>query len=165
LQLAAVRDEHWEPLCRVLGREQLLDDPRFAAAGDRTKHRFELTDLLAEAFMADLATNWRRALRGAGVPAEISVDTFDGESILFDEELVRLGLVAQYEHPLLGRVRQFGNLITFSDTPGRQERATPMVGEHTRAIMHELGYDDPAVDDYFARGIVTWPGDDYAFGV
>ena len=62
-------------------------------------------------------------------------------------------------------MRQFGNLITFSDTPGRQERVTPMVGEHTRAIMHELGYDDPAVDDYFARGVVTWPGDDYAFAV
>jgi hypothetical protein len=31
--------------------------------------------------------------------------------------------------------------------------------------MHELGYDDAGIDDYFARGIVTWPGDDYAFPV
>ena len=73
--------------------------PALRHRADRTQHRSELTELLAEAFMADLATNWRRALRAAGVPAEISVDTFDGESILFDDELVRLGLVAQYEHP------------------------------------------------------------------
>jgi crotonobetainyl-CoA:carnitine CoA-transferase CaiB-like acyl-CoA transferase len=165
LQLAAVRDEHWSPLCRVLQREELVDDPRFATSADRKQHRSELTALLAEAFMADLATNWRRALISAGVPAEISVDTWDGETILFDDELVHLGLVAEYEHPLLGRVRQFGNLITFSDTPGRQERPTPMLGEHTHEILGELGYDDDTIDDYRTRGIVTWPGADYGFPV
>jgi crotonobetainyl-CoA:carnitine CoA-transferase CaiB-like acyl-CoA transferase len=56
--------------------------------------------------------------------------------------------VAEYDHPLLG-----------------QERATPMLGEHTREILTELGYDDASVDDYRARGVVTWPGDDYAFAV
>jgi crotonobetainyl-CoA:carnitine CoA-transferase CaiB-like acyl-CoA transferase len=101
----------------------------------------------------------------AGVPAEVSVNTWDGESILFDEELVRLGLITEYQHPLLGRVRQFGNLITFSDTPGKQERAAPMVGQHTREVLAELGYDDTAVDDYRARGVATWRGDDYGYGV
>jgi crotonobetainyl-CoA:carnitine CoA-transferase CaiB-like acyl-CoA transferase len=165
LQLAAVREEHWPQLCRVLRRDDLVDDPRFATAAGRTSYRGELTALLAEAFMTDLATNWRAALRSAGVPAEISVDTFDGETILFDDELVRLGLVAEYEHPLLGRVRQLGNLITFSDTPGVQDRPAPMVGEHTREILHELGYDDANIADLHARGIVAWPGHDYAFGV
>jgi len=94
-----------------------------------------------------------------------SVDTWDGETILFDDELVRLGLVAEYDHPLLGRVRQFGNLISFSDTPGVPERATPMLGEHTREVLTELGYDDDAIDDHRARGVVTWPDDDYAFPV
>ena len=165
LQLAAVREEHWPALCRVLGRAPLLDDPRFATSADRTTHRAELTAELERAFMGDLATNWRRALRAAGVPAEISVDTWDGETILFDEELVRRGLVTEYQHPLLGRVRQFGNLITFSDTPGRQERASPLAGQHTREILSELGYGDADLDSLHASGIVTWPGDDYAFPV
>ena len=165
LQLAAVREEHWPALCRVLGRGPLLDDPRFATSADRTTHRSELTAELVWAFRGDLATNWRRALRAAGVPAEISVDTWDGETILFDEELVRRGLVTEYHHPLLGRVRQFGNLITFSDTPGRQERASPLAGQHTREILSELGYGDADLDSLHASGIVTWPGDDYAFPV
>jgi crotonobetainyl-CoA:carnitine CoA-transferase CaiB-like acyl-CoA transferase len=163
LQLAAVREEHWPALCRVLGRGPLLDDPRFATSADRTAHRSELTAELERAFTGDLATNWRRALRAAGVPAEISVDTWDGETILFDEELVRRGLVTEYHHPLLGRVRQFGNLITFSDTPGRQERASPLAGQHTREILSELGYGDADLDSLHASGVVTWPGDDYAF--
>ncbi len=165
LQLAAVRDEHWPAVCRVVGRPELVDDARFATSADRDKHRAELTALLTECFARDLAVNWRRGLRGAGVPAEVSVDTWDGETVLFDDDLVRLGLVAEYEHPLLGCVRQFGNLITFSDTPGRQVRAAPMLGQHTREILGELGYDDAAIDDYHARGIVTGPGDDYAFPV
>jgi crotonobetainyl-CoA:carnitine CoA-transferase CaiB-like acyl-CoA transferase len=165
LQLAAVREEHWPPLCRVLRREGLLDDPRFATSADRKKHREELTAELEEAFMRDLAANWRRALLAVEVPAEISVDTWDGETILFDDELLRRGLVAEYHHPLLGRVRQFGNLITFSNTPGKQERPAPMVGQHTKEILAELGYDGPAIDDFYSRGVVTWPGDDYGFPV
>jgi crotonobetainyl-CoA:carnitine CoA-transferase CaiB-like acyl-CoA transferase len=165
LQLAAVREGHWPPLCRVIHAEQLLDDPRFGTAADRIKHRSELTAQLAEAFMGDLATNWRRELMAAGVPAEVSVNTWDGETILFDDELFRLGLVTEYQHPLLGRVRQFGNLITFSDTPGKQERAAPMVGQHTREIVAELGYPDADIDEYQKRGVVAWPGEGYPFGV
>jgi len=165
LQLAAVRPEHWPALCRVLRLEALRDDRRFATADDRQANRAELTSALADAFVSDRATTWRRALDAAGVPSEVSVDTMDGETVLFDEDLVRLGLVTEYEHPLLGRVRQFGNLITFSDTPGKQERAAPMVGQHTREILAELGYDDHAVDDYRARGVVAWPDESYGYYV
>jgi crotonobetainyl-CoA:carnitine CoA-transferase CaiB-like acyl-CoA transferase len=165
LQLAAVRPEHWAALCSALRRDDLGLDERFATAAERAEHRSELTEILAGEFMRDIATNWRRSLLAAGVPAEVSVDTWDGETILFDGELERLGLVAEYEHPLLGRVRQFGNLITFSDTPCRQERAAPMLGQHTREILAELGYDETAAEDYRARGVVRWPEADYPYGV
>ncbi len=165
LQLAAVREEHWPVLCQVLRREDLVADPRFATAAARAEHRAELTAALAEAFLADHALKWRRALDAAGVPSEVSVDTCDGETVLFDDDLVRLGLVAEYEHPLLGRVRQFGNLITFSDTPGQPRRPAPMVGQHTREILAELGYDEAAIDGFRAHGIVSWPDDSYPYVV
>ncbi len=144
---------------------RLLDDPQFATGELRQRNHAALTSALTKAFASDMAVNWRRALRAQGVPVEISVDTWDGESILFDEDLHRLGLVTEYEHPLLGRVRQFGNLITFSDTPGRQERATPMVGQDTREILAEMGYDEKAADDFHDRGVVYWPDENYRWGV
>lgn len=165
LQLAAVREGDWDRLCGVLHLEHLVEDDRYATVASRDTHRGELTAVLAEAFMSDLAVNWRRALAAAGVPAEVSVDTLDGETMLFDAELERLGLITEYEHPRLGRVRQFGNLITFSDTPGHQTRATPMLGQHTGEILAELGYDGTAVDDLAARGVVCWPGPDYRYEV
>ncbi|HET9731485.1 MAG TPA: CoA transferase [Acidimicrobiales bacterium] len=165
LQLAAVRPDDWPALCRVVGLEDLVDDQRFATPAARQTHRDELTALLSRAFMGDLAVNWRRALAAAGVPAEVSVDTMDGETILFDAELERLGLITEYVHPLLGRVRQFGNLITFSETPGSQIRATPMLGQHSDEVLGELGYDRAAVDDLVSRGVVCRPGPDYRYQV
>ena len=165
LQLAAVREQDWPALCRALGRPDLLEDARFSSPAARDEHSAELVATLETAFLGDLAVNWRRILDAAGVPSEISVDTADGETVLFDDDLVRLGMVAEYDHPLLGRVRQFGNLITFSDTPGRQERAAPMVGQHTREILAELGHDAAAADELRAKGVVTWPDETYAFPV
>jgi crotonobetainyl-CoA:carnitine CoA-transferase CaiB-like acyl-CoA transferase len=165
LQLAALRADHWPALCRVLCLPDAVVDERFATPAAREAHRVELTELIAGVLRSDIATTWRRSLMAAGVPAEVSVDTWEGETVLFDEELVRLGLVTTYDHPILGRVRQFGNLITFSDTPGKQERAAPMVGQHTREILGELGCDAARIDDLAARGIVGWPGEDYPFRV
>ena len=141
LQVAAVKESHQAALREILG-----------------------TDFEA-AFMTDLAINWRRRLRQVGVPVEISVETWDGESILFDDELVRLGLVAEYEHPLLGTVRQFGNLITFSATPGRPGRAAPMLGQHTREILEELGYARSQIDALETSGAVAWPGSTYPYRI
>jgi crotonobetainyl-CoA:carnitine CoA-transferase CaiB-like acyl-CoA transferase len=165
LQLAAVRERDWPALCGALDRKDLISDPRFATPADRASHRGELTKILAEAFFKDHATNWRRALDAAGVPSEVSANTWDGETMLFDEELVRLGLVAEYEHPLLGRVRQFGNLFTFSDTPCEQKRATPMLGQHTQEILSELGYKAEAMEELRSRKIIGWPDDNYPFRV
>jgi crotonobetainyl-CoA:carnitine CoA-transferase CaiB-like acyl-CoA transferase len=161
LQLAAVGPDDWPALCGVLRRDDLVADARFATPAARAENRAELTAILTGAFRDDHSLNWRRALDAARVPAEVSVDTHDGETILFDSELERLGLVTEHSHPLLGRIRQFGNLITFSDTPGRPERAAPMAGEHTREILAELGYDETAVADLQARGVVAWPDESY----
>src|SRR5262245_14754002 len=122
---------HWPALCAALRKPELAADERFATPSAREANAGELGSQLEQLFLADLAVNWRRVLDAAGVPCEVSVDTWDGETVLFDDDLVRLGLVTEYQHPILGRVRQFGNLITFSDTPCAQERATPMLGQHT----------------------------------
>jgi crotonobetainyl-CoA:carnitine CoA-transferase CaiB-like acyl-CoA transferase len=163
--VAAVREEHWPALCRAIEHNELLDDSRFGTPDSRLTHRAELTAILEDAFMADLATNWRRRLQAVGVPAEVSVDTWDGETVLLDQELERLGLITEYDHPILGRMRQFGNLVTFSDTPEGPRRPPPMLGEHTREILSELGYEDAAIDAYRARGVVTWPDPAYSFPV
>lgn len=163
LAVAAVKPEHWPALCGALGRADLTEDPRFADAESRDRNRSELEGIFESVFSTDLAINWRRALRVAGVPCELCTDTSDGETILFDDDLVGAGLVAEYDHPVFGNTRQAGSMITLGDTPGRIERPAPLVGEHTREILESLGVDDATMTDYRERGVVYWPDENYPF--
>jgi crotonobetainyl-CoA:carnitine CoA-transferase CaiB-like acyl-CoA transferase len=155
IQVAGVKKHHWPAFCRAVDRPELETDPRFASPGSRHERRQELEALLEPVFKTKTALQWRRRLDEAGVPAEISVNTVDGEMVLFDDENVRLGVVADLQHPVAGRLRQFGNLMRFSDTPSTVLRPPFVRGEHTLEIVRWLGYDDTVIADYVQRGIIA----------
>jgi crotonobetainyl-CoA:carnitine CoA-transferase CaiB-like acyl-CoA transferase len=165
IQIAAVKPEHWPALCTAVGAPELSDDPRFATVADRAANRAELEALLEARFAGRTAVTWSRRLDDAGVPNEIAVDTFEGQLALFDADNERLGLVTEYEHPLMGRMRQYGNLVDFSDTPQEITSPPPLVGQHTREILAWLGHTDADVDALREQGVVYWPDDRYAWSV
>jgi crotonobetainyl-CoA:carnitine CoA-transferase CaiB-like acyl-CoA transferase len=155
IQLAAVGEGVWGALCSAIERPELETDDRFSSGQRRQQNRGELEALLEPVFGADTALNWRRRLDARGVPVEISVNTFDGESVLFDDENLRLGLVAETDHPSLGCLRQVGSLVRFSDTPSTVFGPPPVSGQHTVEIMRWLGYDEAAVEEFVARGLIS----------
>lgn len=165
IQIAAVKEAEWIALCRVLGVPELADDGRFAVADLRQEHREELETLLGARFATNVSLVWSRALDDADVPNEIPVDTKAGDLVLFDADNERLGLVAEYEHPIMGTLRQFGELIQFSDTPAHVHGPPPRVGENTREILDWLGYDETRIEALFAAGVVTWPQPDYPWTI
>jgi crotonobetainyl-CoA:carnitine CoA-transferase CaiB-like acyl-CoA transferase len=65
----------------------------------------------------------------------------------------------------MGTLRQFGELIQFSDTPAHVHGPPPRVGEHTREILGGLGYSDAEIDALFADNIVTWPQAEYPWSI
>jgi crotonobetainyl-CoA:carnitine CoA-transferase CaiB-like acyl-CoA transferase len=161
LQVAGVKPAHWPALCRALDRPDLADDARYSTPALRQRNRAELESELEPIFASQTALQWRRRLDAAGVPSEISIDTGDGETVLFDEENVDLGLVATYDHPVHGALRQVGQLVTFSDTPGRVERPPAIPGEHTIEIMQWLGYEAEEIARYRKDGIIDHPVDTF----
>jgi crotonobetainyl-CoA:carnitine CoA-transferase CaiB-like acyl-CoA transferase len=165
IQIAAVEHGHWVGLCSTLGVPELVDDPRFADRGSRARHRHQLESLLLAVFATKTAIVWSRLLDDAGVPNEVPFDSTAGEHVLFDADNERLGLVAEYQHPIAGRMRQFGNLIDFSDTPGRIRGAPPLVGEHTREILEWLGYSTGEMDELKAERVVYWPDEGYLWSM
>ena len=107
---------------------------------------------------------WSHTLDDVGVPNEVARDVKGGEAVLFDADVERLGLVAEYEHATLGRLRQFGATVDFSDTPGHIAGPPPRVGEDTRAILEELGYSGAEMEELREAGVVTWPDESYPWG-
>jgi len=149
LQIAALRPEQWTALCRVLDVPD--DDDHWTVTGQ-----------LEAAFRTKTAIVWSRALDDAGVPNEVPIQTEGGVRPLYDADAERLGLVVQYEHPIVGQLRQFGELINFSDTPARVFGPPPRVGEHTLEILEWLGRSDDA-ERLNASGTVYWPDERYAW--
>lgn len=155
IQVAAVRPEHWSALCAAVGRADLEHDERFASAAGRHANRTGLEAILEELFLTQTAIQWRRRLDDAGIPIEISVNTVDGEMVLFDEDNIRLGLVAETQHPEMGRLRQVGNLMRFTDTPSTVLRTPPRPGEHTVELMRWLGYDEERIEALTADRVIA----------
>jgi crotonobetainyl-CoA:carnitine CoA-transferase CaiB-like acyl-CoA transferase len=160
--VAALTDDDFRALCTVLGVADIVADERFATGPGRAEHRRQLETILEPRFRTKTARFWTRTLDDAGVPNEVPVETQGGEAPLFDSDNVELGLVARYAHPLLGEMRQFGELIEFSETPGRVAGPPPLVGQDTRAVLRELGHRDPEIDALIADGVCYEPDDHYA---
>lgn len=146
IQVAAVTPTQREAMRTVLEHD-----------GDGDGDGRVLSAAFADRFRTRTAAQWHDLLDDAGVPNEIPLDPQAGDAMLFDADNVALGLVATYEHPVLGRMRQFGTLVGFSETPGHIAGPPPLVGEHTREILRELGRDDAAIDALREAGVVYEP--------
>jgi crotonobetainyl-CoA:carnitine CoA-transferase CaiB-like acyl-CoA transferase len=147
IQIAALHPEQWRALCAVLGVHG--DEDRWTVVGE-----------VEAAFRTRSAIWWSRALDDAGVPNEVPLETHGGHLPLYDADAERLGLVVDYDHPIVGHMRQFGELVNFSETPARVFGPPPRVGEHTLEILDWLGRADDATRLAKAK-VVYWPDDDY----
>jgi len=150
VQVAALKPEQWDALCTTLGVDQSLD--RRAAEA-----QLELR------FRTRTAVSWSYRLDDADVPNEVAIDVDGGNLMLFDADNDRLGLVAEYAHPIMGLMRQFGNTIDFFDTPSRIYGPPPRVGEHTREIAALLGVASEQTDGLSTTAVVYSPDENYSW--
>lgn len=153
LCVAACSDAHWRALCEAVGRSDLVSDPRFADAQARAQHDVELRSILDDVFAEKSASDWFDLLDAAGVPCEVSTPDFV-LGLYDDPEMIEKGWVTSYHHPVVGKIDAAGLLFDFSDTPGRVMGPPFVPGQHTRDILHELGYDDATVDQLAADKVV-----------
>jgi crotonobetainyl-CoA:carnitine CoA-transferase CaiB-like acyl-CoA transferase len=151
LALAVGSERQWPRLCEALGLPELAGDARFASNGERVDRRAELRPILASRFATRPRSEWVAVLEAAEVPVGAIRDV----AAAFDApEAVALGMTASVEHPALGVLRQAGIPLRFSATPGSIRSAPPLLGEHSEAILAELGYDVAAIADLRARGVI-----------
>ena len=107
-----------------------------------------MSDVLAGKSCAE----WLALMDAAGVPAGPVHSV--GEALSHPQTLAR-GMVVELDHPDAGPTKALGCPIHLSETPARIDRPAPRLGEHTRELLRECGYDDAEIDAFAAAGIVT----------
>jgi crotonobetainyl-CoA:carnitine CoA-transferase CaiB-like acyl-CoA transferase len=154
--LACLFEEEWAKFCQTVGRPDLLGDPRFAPAA-RQGHDEELITQLSQLFATRPAVEWEELLTPQDVACVRVTDTEIEEFFLDDPHARDNELVVEVEDesPRYGKYIRPGGIVHFSETSGRY-RAASYGGQHTRAIMQEMGYSDEQIDDYRERHIVDW---------
>ena len=153
--LACLLEEEWAKFCQTVGRTDLLGDPRFAAAA-REGHDEELISQLSQLFATRPAAEWEELLTAQEV-ACVRADVSTGEFFLDEPHAGdnELAVEVEDESPRYGKYMRHGSIVHFSETPARLISAS-YPGQHTRALLGELGYSDEQIAVYRARGIVDW---------
>jgi formyl-CoA transferase len=151
--LAPAGGEMFRKFCEALGVPNLPDQPEFADLRSRARNRGALNVLIAERTRTRTVAEWITILNDAGVPCGPILTV----SEMWDDEQVRhLGLAQPVDHPELDRVQLVGQPLTFSDDPGERgvHRPTAARGEHTDAVLRELGYEDHDIAALHDRNVV-----------
>ena len=150
--LACGNQAFWGKLCKALGLEALADDPRFASWMLRNENAAALMPLLEERFRTEPRRHWLALLAENDIPAA-PVQTLT-EFMANDPAVRHHELVREYEHPELGTLRMLGQPLVFSETPTRDPGRPPTLGEHTEAVLEDLGYDAATIDELRAKGVL-----------
>ena len=149
--LAIGNDEQFARFCRVTGLQDLIADQRFATNPARVVNAADLKARLAAVLRTQPREHWIASLTAAGVPCGAVRDV--GE-VLSDPQLDARHMIEAVEHAALGPLKVLGVPIKLSDTPGSVRQAPPALGQHTDAVLRELGFDEAAIGDMHKRGVV-----------
>ncbi|MDR7167306.1 crotonobetainyl-CoA:carnitine CoA-transferase CaiB-like acyl-CoA transferase [Nocardia kruczakiae] len=152
--LAAPAAKDWAPLTRALADEiGLADDPRFATPADRTTHDRELGEVLAQVFAHSPAAEWEQRLLNAGVGCVQVTEAMPENQIQTKPELA-----AEYAGTATSTMFEehlrFGPSVKFSRST-TQTKGGCLAGEHTDAILKEIGYDTEVITDLRGRQIIA----------
>jgi crotonobetainyl-CoA:carnitine CoA-transferase CaiB-like acyl-CoA transferase len=150
LMVAAANDGLFASLCRVLGLEELADDPRFASNPVRLGHRDELVPPIARRFLEHTTAHWLERLEEAGVPVAPVLDV--GE-VARHEQTQALGILQEVagHDTVAPPLSMDGERVSLRTPP-------PLLGEHSREVLAEAGYSEEEIAALVEDGVVGVPG-------
>ncbi|MBU2954809.1 CaiB/BaiF CoA transferase family protein [Marinobacter sp. F3R08] len=150
--IAVGNDGQFQRLCKALGQPELAEDPRFATNPQRVLHREELVGKLCEFTRTRTSRDWMDCLVGVHVPCGPIQNLAE---VFEDPQVQARNMKIELEHPQLGKVPGIANPIKFSKTPQVYQKAPPLLGEDTDAILERVLDKSPEeIASLRARGVL-----------
>lgn len=143
INVGAANQSNWERFLGVIGAPELNDDARFASNADRIRNLPALVEILNGYLSQETTDTWLDRMEKAALPAGPVNDILQMHA---DPQARARDMIVELDHPTAGRIETLGQPVKFSRTPGSVERASPRLGEHTREVLSELGFDRAKID-------------------
>jgi crotonobetainyl-CoA:carnitine CoA-transferase CaiB-like acyl-CoA transferase len=137
ITVGSLSDAEWRGLCEVIGRPEWADDPRFRTPSARSANAAERLTLVGAILATGRSQDWLDRLDAADVPC---APVLRRSEVMDNVQVIANELIEQFDQPHLGTVRQPRPAARFDRTPARIAGPAPRIGEHTDAILVELGY-------------------------
>ena len=151
ITVGTISDSEWRGFCAASERSDLAEDPRFNTPGGRAANATERILIMAEIIKQRLTAEWLQRLDTNDVP---SASVLRRGEVIANEQVLARELIAEFDHPDIGRVRQPRPAARFDRTPAGIQGPAPRIGEHSAAILAELGLDQAEIERLAAEEIV-----------
>jgi crotonobetainyl-CoA:carnitine CoA-transferase CaiB-like acyl-CoA transferase len=144
-------DGQWRRFFEVAGKAEMLKtDPRFADIASRTANIDSLYEMVAEELRHRTTGEWLEVLGAADIPC---MRPHTLETLMEDPHLADAGFFQWENHPSEGRIRTMREPSTWSETKPPTGRFAPRLGQQTREILAEAGFDKDAIDAFIAQRV------------
>jgi len=132
LNIAVGNDSLWDKFCQLIGKTELVKDPRFADNDSRNRNWDILKPILEDILRKDTKENWIEKLQASGVPCG-PINTI--ADVVQDPQVLHREMIVEVEHPVAGKLKMPGCPIKLSKTPASVEKPSPILGQHQEEIL------------------------------
>ena len=142
ITLGAANDRLFQRLCELLGHPEWIGDPQYLNATLRVRNRSSLAGRIEQITVSRSRTHWLSEFDRAGIPCGPINDYAEAFA---NPQILARDMVVDVDHPTLGRLRTVGAPVKMSATPANAGRRAPLLGEHSREVLREVGYSDEEI--------------------
>jgi crotonobetainyl-CoA:carnitine CoA-transferase CaiB-like acyl-CoA transferase len=148
----SVPEKFWLALLETVGRMDIAADERFKTRDARRENFASLEETLAPTFKTRTREEWLQRLEARDVPVG---PLHDIAQALADPQVSHLKLTEEVEHSVVGKMKFVGPPVRYSNFIEERSLPPPLVGEHTVALLRELGYLDEAIEELRAQQVIS----------
>lgn len=143
----------WAKFCKVIGREDIIDDPKYRTNPLRTRNRKGLSAIISAETVKKTTREWETIFENAGLPYSPINNIKD---ICEDPHIAHRKMLVEIDQPGIGKMKIANSPIRLSETPGEVYAPAPLLGQHSEDVLKEiLGYSREEIDRLKEEDVVT----------
>jgi len=151
LNLAATSNKNFQKFCRLIDREKMASDPRFASSTLRGRNREALNELITSALRAKTSRQWSDIMVAEGMTCG---PVYNVREVFADSQVEELRIKRAVTHSRLGEIDLIAQPCEITGFDRAIRTATPDLGEHNDEILRSLGYDEEAIEKLKAARVI-----------